>query len=69
MQQDEERLDVEADDSRPVFDDDDEDEDDEEEEDEDEAEGEELLDTDSVPESNKETTGGNDDIKELYIEM
>ena len=46
-----------------------EDEEDEEEEEADEAEGEELLDTDSVPESNKETTGGNDDIKELYIEM
>ena len=31
VQQDEERLDVEADDSRPVFDDDDEDEEEEEE--------------------------------------
>ena len=52
---------------------DDEEQDDEEEDDEDDEdsfeEGEEILDTDTDTQTTQTTTGGNNDIKEVYIEM
>ena len=71
-QDDEEEEDEEQEDDDEEEQDDEEQEDDEEEEQEDEdsfEEGEEILDTDTDTTQTATTTGGNNDIKEVYIEM
>ena len=59
----------EADEEESEADEADEADEEESEDEEDDEAGEELLDTDSVAEPSPKITGGNDDIKRLYIEM